>query len=456
MALLETALGALERRLDPYSRSPVAVAFSGGSDSTALLLCAREWMRRTNRPLLALTVDHGLHPDSAAWTAAAGRLASEAGARWRPLCWSGAKPFTGLPAAARAARHALLAEATREVGATALLVGHTADDVAESELIRRETPGHGRLQEWSPSPVWPQGRGVFLLRPLLALRRGDLRGWLQGWRVGWMDDPANVDPRFARTRARLALANPLACASTSAETSAVTPMAAPPVKITEAWSGLQIDRRALLAAPDPAAILGRAILCAAGVQRPVRRAALARMLERLAESAAAAVLGGARITAGQDRVCLSRELGRSPPPPLHVAGDHPHVFDGRFELYGLAPGWTIRPLAGAASCLPKIDRETLSDLSPGVRASLPVLCTPKGEARLPAPLGLGPEWMRSLVKPRLLAALGQVQDEAAAVRLVAESEAHGGRRKAVLSCPAETEVLRQAAAARRMAAYPTS
>ena len=90
-------------------------------------------------------------------------------------------------------------------GARVLILGHTADDVTESTLIRRSTPSHGRMSEWSPSPVWPEGRGVFLLSPLLRSRGTDLRAWLGRQGLDWLDDPANADPRFARTRARAEL-----------------------------------------------------------------------------------------------------------------------------------------------------------------------------------------------------------------------------------------------------------
>lgn len=57
-------------------------------------------------------------------------------------------------------------------------MAHTADDVAESDWMRDRGATLGALREWSPSPSWPQGRGVMLLRPALAERREDLRAYL--------------------------------------------------------------------------------------------------------------------------------------------------------------------------------------------------------------------------------------------------------------------------------------
>ncbi|MFX8820989.1 ATP-binding protein, partial [Acinetobacter baumannii] len=69
-------------------------------------------------------------------------------------------------------------------------MAHTADDVAESAMMRAgDAPGLGHLREWSPSPAWPEGRGVFLLRPLLEVRREALRAWLRDHAIAWFDDP---------------------------------------------------------------------------------------------------------------------------------------------------------------------------------------------------------------------------------------------------------------------------
>src|ERR1700744_3142797 len=106
-------LDALDLRLERGTDRPLPLAPSGGSDSTALLVRAAGWARENGRRLLALTVDHGLNRDSVRWTAEAGDVARRLGVDWRALAWEGPKPSAGLPAAARRARHALLAEAAR-------------------------------------------------------------------------------------------------------------------------------------------------------------------------------------------------------------------------------------------------------------------------------------------------------------------------------------------------------
>ena len=118
----------LDQRLAPTSAAPLAVALSGGGDSLALLILTLDWARPRGRRVHALVFDHALHPNSAAWTSFALAAARRLGAEADSLRWDGLKPAAGLPAAARAARHAALAERAREIGAGVLLMGHTADD----------------------------------------------------------------------------------------------------------------------------------------------------------------------------------------------------------------------------------------------------------------------------------------------------------------------------------------
>jgi len=176
--------GVLDRRLLAKSPRPVAVALSGGGDSLALLLLVRAWAKRAGRELLVLTVDHGLQPESAAWTGTCSATATRLGLAFEALAWTGEKPATGLSAAARQARHRLLAQAARRAGARVMLMGHTADDILEARLMRARGSTTPDPREWSPSPVWPQGRGLFLLRPLLEVRRNAIRGGPQGGRLG--------------------------------------------------------------------------------------------------------------------------------------------------------------------------------------------------------------------------------------------------------------------------------
>lgn len=401
-------------RLTRGAAAPVALGLSGGGDSLALLRLAADWCAQARRPLLALTVDHALSPDAAAWTRFALDKARAAGAQALALPWTGPKPAAGLPAAARAARHALLAQAARAAGAGVVLLGHTADDVAEGERMRlADAPGLGRLRAWAPSPAWPQGRGVFLLRPLLGLTRGRLRAWLRDrGEAEWIEDPANVDPRYARARARSAL-----------QGRDLRPHAPPPGSgvrgasalaaeaVADGWGRVvwPCDRLAAASREDVTQALAMACVCVGGGGALPRFAATSAAATALQAGAGALTLAGARVAVRGGDIVLTRA-----PPRAGAAGGEliDGVWDGRFAVAADAPGWTVGRLAGHAARLPTDDRRALTAIPADARAALPALLAPDGAPRLPRPFSDGPGAAPCLVAARLRAAGGGVLREA--------------------------------------------
>ncbi|MER9233566.1 tRNA lysidine(34) synthetase TilS [Mesorhizobium sp. M0622] len=212
-----------------FSNGAVA-AVSGGSDSTALLLLLKAHLDRTApaTKLLAVTIDHQLRPQAAAEAKAVARLCAARGIAHRILAWSGHKPSTGLPAAAREARYRLLAEAAEAAGIGLILTGHTADDQAETVLMRQardERPSDGGPSDAGPGDAGQsddgprdERRGLagmapatlydwrhWIVRPLLGVRRAALREFLRRKQVAWAEDPTNADTAFERPRIRAAL-----------------------------------------------------------------------------------------------------------------------------------------------------------------------------------------------------------------------------------------------------------
>jgi tRNA(Ile)-lysidine synthase len=406
------AAAALDRRLRSGLAAPVAVAVSGGGDSIAALLAAKAWADRNKRRLIVLAVDHGLQSASADWTAFVADAATRLGAGFRALAWEGDKPTRGLPAAARAARHRLLADAAREAGARVIVTGHTADDILEGALMRAWGSTLGALREWSPSPAWPEGRGVFLLRPLLGLRRAALRAWLVERGERWIDDPANVDPAQMRARARLALSG-----------SGDPPQPAPPgcaaIAVCDGGEGfVRLDRHALQAAPIEVArrLVAMAALSAGGGARPPRGARLLALTDRLAAPGEVrATLCGARIAADEDAVMFARDAGevaRGGLAPLALSPGEPAVWDGRFELTAAGPGLQVRALGGLAARLERSERTALAAVAPLARPGLPAVVDAEGRVSCPI-LAAGRVQARDLVWDRLQAARGAISKEPA-------------------------------------------
>src|SRR5271155_6022473 len=110
-----------KRLFADWKAAPALVlAVSGGPDSIALMWLAARWRRALARGprLIAVTVDHGLRAEAAREARDVKRLARSLDLPHQTLRWTGAKPKTGVPAAARTARYRLLAQAARSRGAT--------------------------------------------------------------------------------------------------------------------------------------------------------------------------------------------------------------------------------------------------------------------------------------------------------------------------------------------------
>jgi tRNA(Ile)-lysidine synthase len=185
----------------------LVLAVSGGPDSTALLWLAARWRARRKRgpTLVAVTIDHGLRPESAKEALAAKRLARRLGVAHRTTRWRGRKPATGVQQAARAARYRLLAKAARANGAPHVLTAHTLDDQAETVLFRlARGSGLTGLKSMARVAAIPAGgdTGVMLVRPLLGVPKSRLLATLGAAGIPFADDPSNRDPRFTRPRLR--------------------------------------------------------------------------------------------------------------------------------------------------------------------------------------------------------------------------------------------------------------
>jgi tRNA(Ile)-lysidine synthase len=187
---------------------PVLIlAVSGGPDSTALMVLAARWRAACQTPpkLIAVTVDHGLRPAAKREAKAVERLARSLGIEHRTLRWTGRKPKTGLPEAARLARYRLLAETARKTGARHVLTAHTLDDQAETVLMRMArgsgVSGLAGMGYLASVPA-KESTGVMLVRPLLRVPKSRLIATLKAARTSYADDPTNRDPRFTRSRIR--------------------------------------------------------------------------------------------------------------------------------------------------------------------------------------------------------------------------------------------------------------
>ena len=264
----------------PFEVPPrLAVAVSGGADSLALCLLADRWARQRGGAVLALTVDHGLRPESigeatqvAAWLDAR-TMAHET------LTWRQTAPAQIRQTTARAARYALLEAACRRHRIWHLLLGHTADDQAETLLMRlAKGSGVDGLAGIAPVRETPWLR---LLRPLLGQPKARLLATCRAAGQGWIKDPSNHDQRFTRGRLRTVETALAAEGLTSASLALSTQRLG---RTRAALEGGTAELLAAIAAfrPEGYALIDRAGLLAA--QDEFARRALARLLVTLGGS----------------------------------------------------------------------------------------------------------------------------------------------------------------------------
>ena len=186
-------------RASPASECPLLIAVSGGPDSVALLLLARQVL---GARCVAATVDHGLRPEAAGEAAWVARLCSTLGVPHAVL--TGRLPerdgrTRNVSARARALRYALLRTHAEGIGAAAIATAHHADDQVET-LVMRLNRGAGLA-----GMAGVRARSDGIVRPLLAWRRAELAAVVATCGIVPVDDPSNRDARFDRARLRSAI-----------------------------------------------------------------------------------------------------------------------------------------------------------------------------------------------------------------------------------------------------------
>jgi tRNA(Ile)-lysidine synthase len=197
--LLQAVAVAFEKQIP----ARIGIAVSGGGDSVALLHLIARWSAQTGCQISAVTVDHGLRPESVAEAAGVSALCRTLGVGHDILQWSRKATAGNLPAAARDARYGLMAQWAQAKGIGGIVVGHTADDVAETFLMRLgRAAGLDGLAQMASNF---ERDGIRWARPLLQHRRIELRNYLRRHGVSWAEDPSNDDLRYTRTQARAAL-----------------------------------------------------------------------------------------------------------------------------------------------------------------------------------------------------------------------------------------------------------
>ena len=352
-------LAIVARRATNFPTREIAVAVSGGGDSAALLQVLAQYARTSGTSIIAATIDHCLRAASAAEAAQVADVCAGLGIAHTTLKWVGWDGSGNLQDAARSARYRLLADWARANGCGQVWLGHTADDQAETFLMRLAR-GSG-VDGLSAMPEAVTRDGIEWVRPFLTVSRERLRQFLGANGLRWIDDPSNADPRFERIKFRNAAESLAELGLTrerlNATAAAMTRARAALERMTEAFlhnaattsvAGevtIEGDALAKVEAEIRLRGLARVLMWVSGAVYRPRLEALEHLDQTISngELAGGMTLHGCTLRRERDFIVVRRELARMAGKIAANAG----VWDGRWRISGPLEGHLLGGLGAS-------------------------------------------------------------------------------------------------------------
>ncbi len=361
--------------LAPYDK--IALAVSGGSDSTALMLLVSNWHGKVT----ILTVDHQLRPDSRKDAEQTRQWANRLGLDCEILTWQHDEPTSRIQEKARLARYGLMTDWCRENAVPALVTAHTRNDQLETFAMRlNRASGVKGLGAMAPKSSM---NSIDIIRPLLDVSRQELQDYLKANYHGWLDDPSNYNRVFERVRIRqdkpflpdgkiIALtAKRLRRANEALEMETSNKMAQLVKASTAGYCLIEREGFDSLADEFSLRILQRCIEWAGGGCEYLSMAAIEQLGKWASnEQGSARTLGGTRITRRKDHFVIGREAGRISS-KIEIASSGTAIWDGRFEITNNSA--KIVTIAKTGNNAPRPDSSNLPHLPHFVHCALPAV-----------------------------------------------------------------------------------
>jgi tRNA(Ile)-lysidine synthase len=384
------SLNKIFTRLQGLSR--VALAVSGGSDSMALLRMVQEWAPPT-LSVHVLTVDHGLRKAAAEEALQVHRWCGVLGLQHETLQWRSENVTSAIQAKARQARYDLMTGWCLANHVEVLLTAHTADDQAETVLMRSLRTSTAK----SLAGIWPERdwNGVRVLRPLIELRRVDLRAYLKQCGQAWVEDPSNEDTRFERVRLRRVLAGETR--GLAARAYVAQQVSRQHASDADTWCHAYVDRHELGFARFPIVtfnlvdrevqdeILLKVMSWIGGTGHPELQERYGLLSWLANQEGSRRALGGLIFVKRARDVLVGREPGRISSVVTMIPESGEVVWDNRFRVTG-PMGASVIATAGLKSVTRR------KDIPAFIQAGLPAVIMADGKICIPAlPLGSGAE-----------------------------------------------------------------
>jgi tRNA(Ile)-lysidine synthase len=188
------------------SSAPIAIAYSGGLDSSALLHLAHAYGQQRGIPVVAFHIHHGISPNADAWLAHCEASCAALSVPFEACRVVLEKTRSGVEAAARKLRYAALGAMCRGHGASLMLTAHHLDDQAETVLLQllrgSGTAGLSGMDGANAAPELLGNPDLVMARPLLPVSRGELERYVAAHAIAYVEDESNTHPRYARNALR--------------------------------------------------------------------------------------------------------------------------------------------------------------------------------------------------------------------------------------------------------------
>lgn len=338
----------------------------------------------------AFIIDHALREGSDREVNAAAEFARAMGYQVKIDRWSHDGVTSGVQVKARQYRYTALGRMCRKAGIKHLITAHTADDQAETLLMRlyRQTGWRGLagMREMAYAPVWPALADVTLHRPWLNISRMELRDYNRSHQLSFLDDPSNENRDFTRVRARQALSVDSTLRSDLLREQKQKSAQLAEERSTHAnWLStnavIHDQNFVTTTAIPPPELLLHLLRAVAGTGGPIDRVKRKNLVARMHDSDfKAATLAGAWVVKDHHKFLFARDMvavtgrkGQLSVNELPVPLDHKIIWDGRFLVQAKQAGILIKPASGQGENIRQsTENNHFFDLPTCVRPTVPV------------------------------------------------------------------------------------
>ncbi len=183
----------------------VALSFSGGSDSLALLILLNRWIKKRDGILTLIHFNHKLRKESYLETVFTKKISKKLNLNFKILNWDNQKPVSALMLKARYLRYKKIIDFCKKQKIITLMTAHHYNDSLETYLMRKErkfsTLGLAGI------PTRNNRDDVQILRPLINICKERLLKTCKKYRYKWIEDPSNKNEKFERIRIRNIITN---------------------------------------------------------------------------------------------------------------------------------------------------------------------------------------------------------------------------------------------------------